>query len=59
MVNLEIQRKQIIVLALSIVLAFASYWIPLPREPQVVKPEILEAAPPTLISSALSMSTTI
>ncbi|CDH47549.1 exported hypothetical protein [Candidatus Contendobacter odensis Run_B_J11] len=33
--NLPIQRKQTILLALSLGLAIASYWIPLPPDSQV------------------------
>jgi hypothetical protein len=48
--NTPINRKQIVVLALSAVLAVVSYWIPLSPESQALNP-VTQATPSTLIDS--------
>ncbi len=41
--NTQIHRKQLIMLVLSMALAIASYWIPLPPESHMLNPELSKA----------------
>ena len=49
--NIQLQRKQAIMLVLAILLAIASYWIPLPRQPApaVESPKLSEPVEKSLI----------
>lgn len=56
--NPHIQRKQIFLLALSLVLATASYWIPLPPEPHAQNSAGTESATQyALVTSTTSLAT--
>lgn len=55
--NLPIQRKQIFLLALSLGLAIASYWIPLPPDSQVRNSARAETATQyVLVNSTTSLA---
>jgi len=55
--NTSIPRKHSIVLALSIILAIASYWIPLPRESHDPHTGISSAEKPVFVNSKSFLAT--
>lgn len=51
--NVQLHRKQIIILVLAMVLAIASQWIPLPSDPQNLNSKVPEARPAPANSETL------
>ena len=51
--NTQIHRKQVVVLALSTLLAVVSYWIPLSSESQALKPAAQTTQPAPIDSTTV------
>ncbi|MBK7542075.1 MAG: hypothetical protein IPP10_11240 [Candidatus Competibacteraceae bacterium] len=54
--NIQLQRKQIIILGLAMSLAVASYWIPIPQRhlPPLAQPELSEPANISTINDSIA-----